>query len=161
MKAGKRRSYLPTFPFSSPHKHRLIEVNESSTNHVKTQSNLITRVENVRDNPKNTMDEIVPTIPNMSTGFLPIRSDILLHWKTVIASVTKNNDSWNERYQVPVSNTRLILLGAKEINLTINPAKYPIFCSSPPVMSSFPTSYSMKYQQDGAKQLQKVNTSLM
>ena len=86
---------------------------------MKTQSNLITRVENVRDNPKNNMDKIVPTIPNMRTGFLPIRSDVRLHWKTVIASVTKNNDSYNERHLV---STRLIILGTNEINSTINPA---------------------------------------
>jgi hypothetical protein len=68
---------------------RLIQVNDKPKNHRKTESNLITRVENVRDNPKNSMDKTVPTIPNKRTGFLPMRSDVRLHWNTVIASVAK------------------------------------------------------------------------
>ena len=91
---------VPTFPFNNLHKHRLIEVNISQRRadevHRNSQSDLITRVETLRDNPKSNMDIIVPTIPSMRTGFLPIRSDVRLHWNTVIASVAKNNDSYDE-----------------------------------------------------------------
>lgn len=74
---GREWTNSPTLPFKRPHKHRLI-----------------TRDRNVPERPKDNIERVVPMRPIRKTGFLPIRSDARLHWSTVIASVTKNNDSY-------------------------------------------------------------------
>lgn len=51
----------------------------------------------VLESPKSTMDTQSPATPMSSTGFRPMRSDARLHWRTNMASVAKNSDSWAYR----------------------------------------------------------------
>ena len=63
------------------------------------------------------MDNVNPNIPMRITGYLPMWSAARLHWSTVIASVTKNRDSWlrevNQRIQInwltPLNNQPSII----------------------------------------------------
>lgn len=70
---------------------------------------------NVLDKPNASIEIVKPNKPIRSTGFLPMWSDTRLHWRTVIASVKKNNDSY-EWFNMHAP------MGGTKTPLTISPA---------------------------------------
>ena len=86
---------IPIFPLSSPLRHRLEDEPTKLAEAHKPicRQYLRTKAQKVRERPKASMDNVVPSKPIRITGFRPIWSEARLHWSTVIASVTKNRDS--------------------------------------------------------------------
>lgn len=55
---------------------------------------LATNAQNVRDSPKQIIEDVAPKRPIKRIGFRPSRSEALLHCRTVVACVRKNRDCW-------------------------------------------------------------------
>ncbi len=70
------------------------------------RSHLITRVKNVFDKPKQTMEMASPPTPTSKTGLRPMWSESRDHWNTNIASVAKKIDSYKQQHDVSARGSR-------------------------------------------------------
>lgn len=78
----------------------IISTSKMEGTNVISRTYLITKVQKVVDNPKNTIDMIKPTEPIIRTGLLPIWSDSRDHWRVNTASVRKKREIYNRRREL-------------------------------------------------------------